>query len=167
MTKPRFNLAEQVRVLGAESMLPPERLKPRRKNVQIEKALQAEVMIRLRTYSVVCVPIPNSTFLPARTAAEKEMARRLIGQAKKAGMLSSGAGDLVVLGSWAGGRRTGGFIELKRPEEITLLGKRPAGKLSETQRTFRDRCAEAGVNWAMCSSWDEVRAALQRWGVIA
>ncbi len=164
--KPRLNLAKQVRVLGAESLLPPERPRRKRKNTAVEKILQTEVTLRLKAYPVICVPIPNAQFLPARSAAEKEMARRLIGQAKKAGMLSPGAGDLVVMGS-PRGVCVGGFIELKRPAERTLLGKIPGGVLSDRQKDFRARCADVGVNWAVCTSWPEVETALTSWGVIA
>lgn len=164
--KPRFDLAEQGRVMGADSPLPPERPKRRRRNTLVEKALQGEVLLRLRALPVIVASIPNATFLPTRSKAEKEMARRLIGQAKRSGMLSPGAGDLVVMGA-PRGKCIGGFIELKRPASRTLFGKQPAGKLSDAQEDFRDRCAAVGVNWARCESWTQVEAALREWGVLA
>jgi hypothetical protein len=156
----RFDLAEQVRVLGADSLLLPER--PKRKNTQVERALQQEVMIRLRAYPVIAIPVPNSFFIPARTAAERAVARRLVSQMKKNGVLLTGAVDLVVLG-----RGASCCIELKRPAERTLLQRTPAGRLSDDQKEFRDRCFAAGVNWARCESWAEVEAALKDRGVIA
>jgi hypothetical protein len=127
---------------------------------QIERALQAEVMLRLRYYPVIALPIPNSMFIPTRSPAEKEMTRRIVYQMKNSGMLVAGAPDLAVL--WRGGA---GFIELKRPASTDLLGnKRAAGRPSERQVEFAERCAELHINHAYCSSWDEVRAALTGWG---
>ncbi len=136
--------------------------KRRRKNTAVEKVLQQEVMLRLRAYPVVAIPVPNSFFIPARTEAERTIARRLVDQMKKNGLLVSGAADLVVLG-----RGAACCVELKRPAQRTLLERIPAGRLSEDQADFRDRCFAAGVNWARCESWSEVEAALRDRGVIA
>lgn len=126
-----------------------------------EKTLQAEIMLRLRAYPVVAAPIPNGVWLPARSPAERTMAARIISQMKKMGLLLPGAPDIVVIG--AGGA---GFLELKRAAEKTLLGRTPKGQLSSDQRDFRDQCQALGVNWAVCTSWDEVSATLKSWGVI-
>ncbi len=134
----------------------------RRRNTQVEKVLQTEVMLRLKAYPVVAIPVPNSFFIPARTEAERTIARRLVDQLKKTGMLVAGAVDLVVLG-----RGASCCIELKRPAQRTLLQRIPAGRLSEDQKDFRDRCFAAGVNWARCESWIEVEAVLRDRGVIA
>lgn len=129
---------------------------------QAERSLQTEIMIRLKALPVLAIPVPNGIWLPARTAAERTLVARIISQIKKTGLLLPGAPDLVILS-----RSGAGLIELKRPAERTLLKKIPKGQLTAPQKDFRDLCRIRGVNWAECSSWDEVRAALTEWGVLA
>ena len=131
--------------------------------VQAERALQSEIMIRLRAgaWPVIALPIPNSIYFPARTDAERSIIARVISQMKNSGMLVPGAPDLALF--WAGG---GGTIEIKRPKTQGLLGTRPAGKPTPAQITFAERAAELGTNHAYCSSWEEVRDRLTEWGVV-
>jgi hypothetical protein len=128
-------------------------------------------MLRLRAYPVIALPIPNSMFIPTRSPAEKGMVKRVVYQMKNAGMLVAGVSDLVVLwgcfvmGDSSNAQGGAGCIELKRPASTDLLGnKRAAGRPSERQVEFAERCAELHINHAYCSSWDEVYAALMEWG---
>lgn len=135
----------------------------RRRNRQVERALQAEVMLRLKVLGVIAIPVPNSIFIPARTPQEKDLARRIVHQMKLSGMLVPGASDLMVFGP----NKTSGIIELKRPAEVTLFGRAPRGKLSADQKEFRNRCQALGVNWVECDSWLSVESALKQWGILA
>lgn len=132
---------------------------------QAERALQSEVMIRLRAggWPVIALGIPNSVWIPARTAAEKSLVARLIARLKADGMLVPGAPDIAVF--LPGGR--GGMIELKRPRSRDLLGTKPAGRPSPAQIDLAERAAQLGCNHAYCTSWDEVRDRLTDWGVSA
>lgn len=129
--------------------------------MQSERALQSEIMLRLRAggWPIVCLPIPNSIYFPARTDAERSIIGRVIAQMKHACQLVPGAPDLVLL--WQGG---GACIELKRPRTKTLLRVVPAGKPSEAQVAFEDRAVAAGIPHAYCTSWAEVRERLAAWG---
>jgi hypothetical protein len=134
-------------------------------SAQIERALQQEVMTRLRAgaYPVLAMSIPNGVFLPAHSKEEREIAARIISQMKASGQLVPGAPDLAVF--FRGGH--GALIELKRPASRDLLGNRiPAGRPSQEQRHFAERAADLGVHHAFCTSWDEVRARLAEWGAI-
>lgn len=128
--------------------------------MQIERALQAEVMLRIQHAPVdaLVIPIPNGVWLPARTEQEKSLVARLIARMKADGQLVPGAADLLVLA-----RDFAGAIELKRPAGKTLLGKTPRGRASVAQLTFQARCAAAGVPYAICTSWAEVRDTLIAW----
>jgi hypothetical protein len=128
--------------------------------IQLERALVAEIGWRLKAMPLIALPIPNGLWIPARTAAERSLVARIIARMKADGMLLPGAPDLVLL--WPGG---GAAIELKRPKTRDLLGTRPAGRLTDNQRWFAERCAELGVHHAYCSSWDELKAKLAAWGV--
>src|SRR5262245_49944545 len=70
---------------------------------QIERALQAELMLRLRAgaWPIIALPIPNGIWLPARSEGERALVARLIARMKANGMLLPGAPDLVLL--WADG----------------------------------------------------------------
>lgn len=126
---------------------------------QAERVLQAEVALRLRSWPVIALPVPNGIWVPARTEAERALVARLIRQMKNAGQLVPGAPDLIVL--WAGG---GGMIELKRPSSRSLLGAVPKGRPSDSQIEMAERAGELGINHAFGTSWEEVRAALIAWG---
>lgn len=76
-------------------------------------------------------------------------------------MLVPGAPDIMIASP-----KGVGFLELKKPAERTLLYKSPQGRLSIVQREFKDRCDRIGVPYAVCTSWDECRAALSSWGMI-
>ena len=143
----------------------------RRTSVQIERSLQRKVMLRLARYPLIVLPTPNSMFIPTRSPAEKELVKRVVYQMKNNGMLVSGAPDLMVM--WGSccehlGEEypvtSCGCIELKRPASSDLLAKRAAGRPSESQRAFAERCHDLGINHCYASSWDEVRAALIEWG---
>lgn len=116
--------------------------------------------MRLRSWPVIVLPVPNSVYFPARTDAERKIIARVISQMKNAGQLVPGAPDLIVL--WAGG---GGMVELKRPKSRSLLGVVPKGRPSDSQIEMAERAAELGINHAYCTSWDEVETALTGWGV--
>jgi hypothetical protein len=130
---------------------------------QIERALQTEIMLRIRTgaWPVIVLPIPNGLWVPTRTEAERALAARLIARMKLDGMLLPGAPDLVLL--WAGG---GAMVELKRPKARDLLGAtRPAGQPSETQAALAARAVQLGIRHPYCSSWDDLRTRLAEWGI--
>jgi len=128
---------------------------------QAERVLQREIMLRLQhaPLQAIVVPSPNGVYLPARSPAERELARRLIHGLKVGGSLLPGAPDLTFL--WEGG---GGCVELKRPSEKTLFGRQRPGQLSDDQKRFRDRCAAIGVPYEVCQSWPQVRELLKAWG---
>lgn len=130
--------------------------------MQVERALQIEVMLRLRVLGVLAVGIPNSIFFPARTDAERSLISRIVRRMKDDGMITPGAGDLI-----AAANGVACFIELKREKTRDLLGKtQAAGRLSDPQKDFRDQCAKAGVAYRVCHTWPEVEAALIETGVL-
>jgi hypothetical protein len=118
--------------------------------------LQQEVAWRLKALPLVALPIPNGLWVPARTEAERSLVARIIGRMKADGLLLPGAPDVVLL--WAGGSAA---VELKRPRTHDLLGTRPA----DNQRRFAEDCVELGVDHAYCSSWDELKAKFDAWGI--
>jgi phosphoketolase len=122
----------------------------RRAYRQEERSLQAEVMLRLRAWPIIAIPIPNGIWLPARTEAEKTLAARLIHTMKAMGMLTPGAFDLSL--HWCDGSA---LVELKTER----------GKLSDEQRAFAERAEHCGVRWAVVRSWDEMHARLVEWQV--
>lgn len=130
---------------------------PRRAELQ----LQREVVTRLRfaPLDAILVGSPNGFYIPARTAEERQLARRLVHQLKRDGMLTPGAPDLLFL--WGDGCAG---IELKRPEEKRLFDKQRRGVVSPEQTAFRMRCFELHVRYAVCESWPEVRDMLIAWG---
>lgn len=123
---------------------------------QAERVLQQEVTLRLRALGVLSFSVPNSLFFPARTEAERALIARVVSQMKNDGIITPGAPDLVIAGNGVVC-----FVELKTAGSRDLLGKtkRP-GQLSDLQKEFRDRCADAGAPYYVCHSWDEVKAAL-------
>lgn len=127
---------------------------------QAERALQAEVMLRLRSWPVIALPVPNSIYFPARTEGERKIIARVINQMKNAGQLVPGAPDLILL--WSGG---GGMIELKRPKSRSLLGTVPRGRPSDSQIEMAERAVNLRINHAYCTSWEEVEVKLIEWGV--
>lgn len=131
---------------------------------QIERALQAEVMLRIKAAAlpVIAVPVPNSIYFPARNEAERKIIARVVAQMKATGQLEPGAFDIACF--WANGG--GGMIELKRPATRDLFRKRPAGRPSDEQIEMAERATSLGVNHAFCTSWDDVRARLTEWGAI-
>ena len=128
---------------------------------QAERLLQTEIMVRLRHAPLAAVVIgsPNGIFIPARTPAERELARRIVHQLKRGGQLTPGAADLLFL--WTDGC---GCIELKRPEVKQLFGKQRRGSLSPDQINFQGQCYRHGVPYEVCESWPEVREVLKSWG---
>lgn len=130
-------------------------------SVSAERALQTEIVLRLKAWPVIAIPIPNSIYFPARTEAERSIISRVIHQMKAAGQILPGAPDLVLClkgGSVA-------LIEIKRPAAKTLLGKTPAGRPSETQIAIEARATELGIAHAYVTSWEEMRNRLIQWGV--
>lgn len=129
--------------------------------VQIERALNAEILLRLRASGlpIIAIPVPNSVYFPARTDAERSMIARVIARMKADGLLMVGSPDLVLL--WATG---GAAVELKRPASRTLLGRRRAGKPTEAQAEFAERAAHLGIRHAYCTSWEELMGHLKEWG---
>lgn len=125
---------------------------------QIERALHAEIMLRLRLAKPRCTwfPVPNGLFFPAKTPAERSLVARIVHRMKVSGMLTPGVSDLVFL--WKGGC---GCIELKRPASVGV----PKGTLSEAQLGFKETCEMLGVPYRIATAWDDVKAALIEWGV--
>ena len=119
---------------------------------QEERSLQAEIMLRLRPWPVIAIPIPNGIWLPARTEHEKKLVQRLIYTMKNMGMLTPGAPDLSL--HWCGGSA---LVELKTAK----------GSLSPDQRAFAERAEHCGVRWAVVRSWEEMHAKLIEWQVPA
>jgi hypothetical protein len=85
----------------------------------------------------------------------------IISSMKRSGQLVPGMPDLVLL--WAGGCAA---VELKRPKARDLLRTRAAGKPSDSQIAFAERCAELSINYACVTSWDELRDRLIDWGLV-
>ncbi len=129
--------------------------------LQLERALQQEIMLRLKALPVIAIPVPNSFFVPVRTEAEKALVKRLVHQMKLRGLLLSGACDIVLL--WGGGSAC---VELKRPKTSDFLKTRPAGRPSDSQIAFENRCVELGIHHAYVTSWEALRERLREWGVI-
>jgi hypothetical protein len=127
---------------------------------QAERALHQELVLRLKAYPVLILPIPNSIYFPARTEAERKIIARVIHQMKSTGMLLVGAPDFVLM--WCGGAA---LVEEKRPATKTLFGKQSAGRPTAAQRTMAERAAELGLNHAYVTSWDELRVQMVAWGV--
>src|SRR5215831_3656586 len=69
------------------------------KTIQFERALHQEVAIRLTALKPKCVWIspPNGFFIPSRSKEERDLARRLVSQMKKSGMITVGAPDWIFL----------------------------------------------------------------------
>jgi hypothetical protein len=122
---------------------------------QLERTLQTEIAIRLKRYPVLYIPVPNGTYLPARTDAEKAIVARVINRMKADGQLVPGSPDALVLGA-----RGALCLELKRPRTRDLLTVRPKGRLSPEQREFRDRCERAGVRYVVAYEWADVECSL-------
>lgn len=122
---------------------------------QIERSLQQEIAWRLKAYPVVAAAIPNGLWIPARTEAERILVARIISRMKTDGMLTPGAGDLVLAGA-----KGCAFVECKRPRTRDLLTVRPKGRLSPDQRDFRDLCAAAGVTYLVAHAWSDIEPAL-------
>jgi hypothetical protein len=115
---------------------------------QIEKVLQQEILLRLKPYPVLGIPIPNSIFFPARNDAERQ--------------ILPGAPDIVAM--WSGGA---GMLEIKRAASKDLFGHRkPAGRASPEQKEMEKRAEQLGVNYAFVHSWDEARDKLHEWGAL-
>jgi hypothetical protein len=129
-------------------------------SLQIERSLPAEIAWRLKALPLVVLPVPNGIWIPARSEAERSLVARIIARLKADGMLLPGAPDLVLM--WADGCAA---IELKRLKTRDLFGARPAGRPTDDQKWFAERCAELGVHHAYCTSWDELKAKLDKWGV--
>ncbi len=127
-----------------------------------ETILQQEIVLRLKAYPVIVCPIPNGLWIPARTPAERLVVAKIIASMKRSGQLVPGMPDLVLL--WRGGCAA---VELKASKRRDLLGTKPAGRLSDDQVAFAQRCAELWVNYACVTSWEQLRPYLCEWGIIA
>jgi hypothetical protein len=128
---------------------------------QAERSLQQEVVLRLKAWPVIALPIPNGIWLPARSEQERTLVARVIRRMKETGMLTPGAPDLVLA------LRGGGvaLVELKRPESRTLLGKVPAGRMSDAQKEMQMRAEGLGIAYCCVTSWEELRQRLLEWGL--
>lgn len=123
--------------------------------MRAESSLQAEIMYRLAAQhpELVAVAIPNGAYF---FGSDRARAAIMVKSWKRSGLLTPGAGDLVLAG-----RGSAAFVEIKTPARSDLLGKkRGAGKLSDEQRAFRDRCAACGVPYFVVRSWQEVEDAI-------
>jgi len=130
-----------------------------------ERVLQREIMLRLGAgpWPVIAAPIPNGIYIPAHNDEERRLVGRIVRRMKDDGMLLPGAGDMIVASAAAAC-----FLELKRPAERDLFGRRSVrGQLSDGQREFRRRCDVAGVPYAVAHDWREALEALRRHGVIS
>jgi hypothetical protein len=129
--------------------------------MQIERAIQQEILIRLRASGlpVLAVPIPNSLYFPARTEAERRIIARIVAQMKNEGSILPGASDLILI--WAAGAAC---VEIKRPARAALFGKQRAGRQSDAQKAFAAACAAFGVRYVIVESWEQVWAHLVEWG---
>ena len=119
---------------------------------QLERNLQTEILYRLARYPVIACAIPNGIFLPAHTEPERVLVRRIVARMRDDGMLTPGAPDLVIAGE-----KRAVMVELKRPASRDLFGRRPKGRLSPEQRSFRDRCVDAGVEYLVADCWEDVQ----------
>ena len=124
-------------------------------STQLERSLQAEILLRLNRYPVVAVPSANGIYLPARSEQEQAIVARIINRMKSDGMLLPGAPDLVLLGG-----RGALCVELKRPASRDLFMQRAKGRLSPEQKEFQRRCVNAGVEYIVATSWDDVECRL-------
>lgn len=125
-----------------------------------ERLLQREIMMRLKAWPVIAIPVPNQIYWPARTDAERAVIGRVIHMMKNSGQIVPGAPDLAIF--FRGG---GAMVELKRPKTKTLFGSRAAGRPSDNQVEMAARAQRLGVHHAFCTSWDELAERLAEWGV--
>lgn len=123
---------------------------------QIERALQVEIGWRLKALPVVHFAVPNGIYLPSRDPSEREMVARIVARMKSDGMLTPGAPDMAIAG-----RRGVVLSELKRPATRDLFARSPAGRLSDDQKAFRDRCAAVGVRYVVAYRWEDLAAAIE------
>ena len=87
-----------------------------------------------------CIAIPNASRRTASGRASNAVAG-----------LTPGAPDLVILGN---------------SKAFLIEVKSSSGKLSEAQELFGDWAVTKGLlAWAVCRSVDEVRIALESWGI--
>lgn len=109
-----------------------------------ELALQKFAVTLLRFNAapgVIAFAIPNGEARSARTGAKL----------KAMGVLA-GVADMAVIMPGGSAR----FLELKTPK----------GRLSDTQKAFRDRCAASGVAYETATTPEEVEAVLRGWGAL-
>jgi len=125
---------------------------------QIERTLQTEIAWRLKAYPCLYVPIPNGTYLPARTDAERAIVARVINRMKADGQLVPGSPDAIVMSA-----KGALCLEMKRPRTRDLLTTRPKGRLSPEQKDFRERCERVGVRYTVAHCWADVESSL--WGL--
>lgn len=123
---------------------------------QLERSLQVEIAWRLNAYPVVTAAIPNGLWVPSHNPAERAVVARIISRMKTDGMLTPGAGDLVLAGA-----KGCAFVECKRPASRDLLTVRPKGRLSPEQREFRSHCERAGVRYVVAYDWADVECSLE------
>lgn len=128
---------------------------------QIERGVQSEIVLRSRMLPVLAIPVPNAISFPRATEAERRLFARVVAQMKRDGMLEPGALDLACF--WRGG---GGILEIKRPATNTLLGRSPAGRLSDDQKRMIERAEAIGVHHGVAHSWDEACAIWKKWGAL-
>jgi hypothetical protein len=128
-----------------------------------ERILQKELMLRFdaEKWPVLAFPIPNGLWIPAHNEAEKRIVARIIARMKADGMLVPGAPDIALF--WRGGSA---LVELKKPASKDIFGRRsPAGRPTQEQRNVCAKAAELDVHHLYCHGWDEMRAAMERWGI--
>lgn len=123
---------------------------------QIERALQEEILLRIKRYPLVQASIPNGLWIPTHSEEERRIVARIISRMKSDGMLTPGAGDMILAGA-----KGAEFVECKRPETRDLLGtRRPKGQLSADQKAFRAQCERNGVRYITAYSWDDIEPTL-------
>lgn len=106
-----------------------------------EDALQMAVMEYLEFFPVFAFHPKNSGWKSIQTAVRD----------KKLG-IKAGVADIVIM--WKGSNI--GFIELKTEK----------GKLSDSQKEFRDTCESFSFQYAVCRSVLDVANTIKGWGII-
>lgn len=137
------------------------------RRLQIERSIQAEIVLRLRAWPVKATAVPNSIWLPLPRVfkngkwVKNPIVGQIIGAMKRAGMLTPGACDLIL--QWAGGRSA--CVEIKRPASSDLLTERERGRLSPDQVDYRADCERLGIPYVEITSWAELEWWLGEWGI--
>jgi hypothetical protein len=108
-----------------------------------EDTIQASVCLALSALGVYFFAVPNSA--AGKTTMQRAMRLKAMG-------VRAGVADLVIMGH--GGQAC--FLEIKTE----------SGRLSESQKTFRDLCQRRGWPWGIARSVDEAISFCRAWAII-